>query len=759
MADNYINIRIATIGGEKVEQDFKRIGASGERAFHRINRAEKPVSKGLLALNAGVKDLQGGMHAGAARLGVFGSSLSAIGPSGLAAAAGLAAVVFGAVGLARAAGNAAEALSAIKAEAQTAGTAVETFQALQYAADQYSVSQGALTDGLKELNLRANEFVREGAGPGAKAFEMLGLSQEELSGKLGDTGALLLDVIERMTSLEGVSSKLFVSEEIFGGQGGEEFVRMLEGGADGMRELMQQARDAGFVIDKHLIDRADETRDKLNQMQRLISVQLNSAFVELGPILLDVAKAFSQVAGFIADVVDGFRSLENQSTRRLEKRLDEVNEKLTEPRPQGGHALRAWKQRQSELSQEKFNLEDVIGKRRVSNAVNQSSRNAPLSIDSEATKAAAAMRDQVTKTIAALKFQSEQLTRSEKGVRTYQALQQAGIDGNHAEAETIAALVGSLYEQELAIKAKAKAEQDGEAITRSVMTAEEQRNATIARNNELLAAKHITAETARRANAAATLQFTEAEQQRLQAGIEADRQRLASSRDLSDGLRRAFMDIAEQAGNSASQIESAMTGAFSGMEAAMVSFVTTGKMDFKSLTNSILSDLARIAVQQSITKPLADMAGGLLSSVFGGMSVFHDGGVIGAGNAPLRLDHPANWNNAPRFHTGGVVGGLSFGEHRIIAEAGEIILNAAQQKNLAANMSSGPANVSVQVINNGPPMQAQTAVRQGSGNGDQIRVLVELVDEGLGKMIADGQSVTGNVIEGRYGMDPSAGAK
>ncbi len=50
-----------------------------------------------------------------------------------------------------------------------------------------------------------------------------------------------------------------------------------------------------------------------------------------------------------------------------------------------------------------------------------------------------------------------------------------------------------------------------------------------------------------------------------------------------------------------------------GMEDALVDFVMTGTLNFKKLANSIIADMARIAIQQSITKPLA----GFLGSLFG----------------------------------------------------------------------------------------------------------------------------------------------
>jgi len=62
-----------------------------------------------------------------------------------------------------------------------------------------------------------------------------------------------------------------------------------------------------------------------------------------------------------------------------------------------------------------------------------------------------------------------------------------------------------------------------------------------------------------------------------------------------------------------------------GMEDALVNFVTTGKLNFRDLANSIIKDMARIAIQQSITKPFTNFITGLFGNANG--NAFVDGKV------------------------------------------------------------------------------------------------------------------------------------
>ena len=62
-----------------------------------------------------------------------------------------------------------------------------------------------------------------------------------------------------------------------------------------------------------------------------------------------------------------------------------------------------------------------------------------------------------------------------------------------------------------------------------------------------------------------------------------------------------------------------------GMEDALVDFVMTGKLNFKNLANSIISDMARIAIQQTITKPFTNFISGIFGNANG--NAFVDGKV------------------------------------------------------------------------------------------------------------------------------------
>ena len=75
---------------------------------------------------------------------------------------------------------------------------------------------------------------------------------------------------------------------------------------------------------------------------------------------------------------------------------------------------------------------------------------------------------------------------------------------------------------------------------------------------------------------------------------------LGSSNDMIRGLTEAWDSYKASALDTAGQIKSSFENFTSGLEDAFVKFVQTGKLSFKDLANSILADLARIAVKKAI---------------------------------------------------------------------------------------------------------------------------------------------------------------
>jgi lambda family phage tail tape measure protein len=236
---------------------------------------------------------------------------------------------------------------------------------------------------------------------------------------------------------------------------------------------------------------------------------------------------------------------------------------------------------------------------------------------------------------------------------------------------------------------------------------------------------------------------------------------LQNSKRWEDGIKRGLKSVVDEASDMASKAERGVTSMFKGMEDALVSFVQTGKLDFKSFANSIISDLIRMQIQTAITKPLTGALSSFVGGLFGGgdtaatpTATAHAGGVIGVDSLSMRSIHPAVFADAPRFHDGGVVGN----EVPIIAQRGETVFTPGQMKMLGGTLQSkSGVSVSVNVTNNVSNAQASADVsRDGAGNMD-LNIVIEEIENKMARNVSRGEGLA-PTMERRYGLNPAAGS-
>lgn len=236
-------------------------------------------------------------------------------------------------------------VSDLAAQARMAGVGVEVFQELRYAAMQAHVGLEALTDGMKELQLRADEFATTGKGSAAEAFQRIGISAADLKTKLKDPVALLDEVMERIRDLN-TAARIRVLDELFGGTAGEQFIRFLELGRNGIARMRDTARETGSVIGEDWVREAEEVDRKFKELANTVDTTLKkavlrlidalrgfgNAVVESLKVVADtpqaaLAKTASEVAGIRAQM-DQLRATDNRAAvADLDKKLKDAEKR------------------------------------------------------------------------------------------------------------------------------------------------------------------------------------------------------------------------------------------------------------------------------------------------------------------------------------------------------------------------------------------------------------------------------------------------
>lgn len=223
----------------KLERGLKQANDRQRRAAGEMERRAQQSARKIEQTYAGMSN---GIGASFAKLPVMlkGVALPLIGGAGLAAGA-------------QQIRQTVRGIAELGDEAKRAGVEVEAFQRWRYVAEQNRIGVDALTDGFKELSLRADEVIVTGKGSAEESFTRLGLSAEELARRLNDPSELMLQIVDRMQGLDK-AAQIRVADEVFGGTGGERFVELLGIGEAGIRRMMAEAS----VMSAGQIDKAAE---------------------------------------------------------------------------------------------------------------------------------------------------------------------------------------------------------------------------------------------------------------------------------------------------------------------------------------------------------------------------------------------------------------------------------------------------------------------------------------------------------------------
>jgi hypothetical protein len=217
--------------------------------------------------------------------------------------------------------------------------------------------------------------------------------------------------------------------------------------------------------------------------------------------------------------------------------------------------------------------------------------------------------------------------------------------------------------------------------------------------------------------------FANEEAQRVLKRVEEEKK---AQRTMVRGAHSAFHDYAASASDAFANAQEAVNNSMSSMEDALVQLCSTGKMQFSDLAQSIMADLSRIMIRQSITAPLAGAMSGFTAGLF------HSGGVVGSGGGS-RAVPPAAFVGAPRYHSGGIAG-LAPDEVPAILRRREEVLtedDPRHRDNLTTG-GGGARQLEVHIHNeSGEPMRVKRATVQD----DPARQVMNLWIEGASRNI------------------------
>jgi lambda family phage tail tape measure protein len=264
-----------------------------------------------------------------------------------------------------------------------------------------------------------------------------------------------------------------------------------------------------------------------------------------------------------------------------------------------------------------------------------------------------------------------------------------------------------------------------------------------------------------------------------------------SGNNFIDGINKGLLDLTKTGEDFTTDIAGVVSNAFGGLEDALTEWVSTGKLDFKALTESILSDISRLVIRYMVIQPIIQALSGMMGGGSGGGLL---GGLLGGGNSGTSFFPSAPtgglYANGAAFNSGKVVpfakGGLTNSSNSgivasptyfemsgnktgLMGEAGpEAIMPLRRGPDGSLGVAaSGAAQASTNVV---VQPRVNVNITGGSGNAEveskqnpdgslDINVLLEQVKSAVASDVSKGGTPLNRAFETRYGASAAAGNK
>jgi hypothetical protein len=238
------------------------------------------------------------LEEGAAKLGPLGAGLEALGPAGLAAAAGVAAVVGAFEGIEKTA----EWAEQLERASNTLGLTTTKLQEFDFIAASIGIPVDRMRESMAGL-ARTVGLVQSGFARSmqTKAFtDALHISPEDLR-SWGDLEHQLPHIIEAFSRLDpetraGLAQRLKMDPEV---------LTALVGAKDRLGDLIDEAHRFGIVMDEETVKKSAAAAEKLHVLSAVIEGEARVAFANFAPAVSAGAGGLAHFVGETADVVRG----------------------------------------------------------------------------------------------------------------------------------------------------------------------------------------------------------------------------------------------------------------------------------------------------------------------------------------------------------------------------------------------------------------------------------------------------------------------
>lgn len=164
---------------------------------------------------------------------------------------------------------------------QRVGVNTEALQKLRYVADLANVSNEQLDMGLMRLSRTIYE-ARNGNKDLAESLRSAGLSFDIIKDSTKRADDLVAIISDRFASMPDGVKKTALAMELFG-RSGAGLIPLLNTGSKGIKQMYQEAKELGIILDEGALKSSEEFRDNLTRLGYTFTAIKNKIGLELMP--------------------------------------------------------------------------------------------------------------------------------------------------------------------------------------------------------------------------------------------------------------------------------------------------------------------------------------------------------------------------------------------------------------------------------------------------------------------------------------------
>lgn len=273
-------------------------GEASEEQYRALQREIAATESSLKSLEEQSKGTNKAMSS--ITLDNIGSAASKVSTKTKGISTAAAAGVGGLVAMAVKAGQSADEINTL---AKQTGLSTEQIQKFSYASDIIDVDLETLTGSLAKLT-KNMQSAKNGSKNTQEAFDALGVSILDQNGNLRSNQEVFSEAINALAGIEEETQRDAYAMQIFG-KSAQDLNPLILGGADALKELGDEAEEAGLILSQDALDGANEFNDSIDKMKATATASFGKVAGQLAEVLIPVMEQLTTIISELLIFISG----------------------------------------------------------------------------------------------------------------------------------------------------------------------------------------------------------------------------------------------------------------------------------------------------------------------------------------------------------------------------------------------------------------------------------------------------------------------